>query len=1513
MTYAETKEHRELKELFCKGIKKWIGASIEEYPSSGHELDIFGVTSEGISIYVEVIWTDTKTHFLSDINMLQQSDADIKLVVGSPGVIKKHNREFSKVVVSQRRAGKIIHEEIVDGLKILQDSKYFEDDIKKLILELVKQAKIVVKQKSPSINDLTKKMLGLVKVKTTIQIPRDNLMESFPAFAFEGNGVVVGAPGVGKTFVLQNFSSQLVEQNAPCLYLPIDKIGVETEAALKAELEIKGDFIAYLKSQKVADDKTIGILVIDAFDAARSETAQSFFLSLIRRVANELHGLWNIIVSVRTYDAKKSEDLQDLFLGSAESVPPSEFQMEEIHCRHFAIPKLTDDEVRATVETIPHLLDIYERGSADFKEVLRIPFNLWLIEKILSRNSNIPELSSISSEIQLLELLWKQRVTDGLLGESRRVLLTKVTRAMVAQRSLSVCKDEVYVFGANDAWNSLLNSEILVNTSTTAQRVAFSHNILFDYAVSVLLIEDAPDKLVEFVTEDPSRPFFLRPSLNYYFTRLWHNNPVLFWKVFWYILPSSDIHLRLFTRLLPTSVIANEAQKFDQLTPLLDALAETKPIANEAVLRLLQALRALQIERDELWVQFLDKTAEHLHRDFAGDLAVVTSDILDRADKDNTVLQACGRVSRHLLEWTWKKREEDRNAWVDGLGANWAVPLVAKTFDTNQNESRLLLEKVLRLIKEENFPIKFLYRLIVELDKIWPHDPDFVVLTYLAVFSHYETSEEKTNFGTPILPMSSTRRQDYEMCQYELIKHFPNFLRAAPLPATQAVIECLNNFIIDQHIVEYLKEGVKLEDLPEEFQFRGKAAHYVPDGSYIWDEAEYTNQPIQMANELYKFIGELASSQTSLAELDSLLDVFRDNVWAAFFWRRLLETAAQAPKVFASRLFELCIARPMQIESETLRELGVFLEAAASEFTDEQLRQIEETIMTLPEDETDAEHREYLEHRRDRLLARIPAELLKTDDAKKVRKAMEKVNKVPTNEPLVTFSSWSEPYSEEKWLKKKGVDLLRPENQELQKFFAPLEKFTSAWQNKIPTADAVKSILPVATESYAALNQNIGADSTVLNSAWTKLASCVETMSREVAEPESDVFQFCREVLLLCAKHEAPKPNPKYDLKYNSPSWSSAPRNEAAQGLPWLDARKPDAEIVKAIDALVHDKVPSVRFLVTRGLFRLSVKAPEDFWRLAEDVAEHEPNQVVQQSLCHTLSRVVAREEAKTTKVLDKLVTRVLSPDEDSDLLDSLVSLVMWLSLARENAWAMKTADAFLAEPIRLAKPLKRATFDALAYITPKNLDSPKDCEVTERAIGWLTKAIGAAAKGIKKLQTIPNEQWNVETQSKLRDVYGVIDEIIMRLYFAADVRDNPRDKKEEPVSDEQRKDFYFKVKPLLERVLAFALDKENGVMFAPTAHHFMELLNGVLKYDPKGALHMAAGVAKSSKPAGYNLDSLAIREVVKLVEAILADYRDEVRDGESLRDLLNLLDIFAETGWPDALRLVWRLDEVFR
>ena len=58
---------------------------------------------------------------------------------------------------------------------------------------------------------------------------------------------------------------------------------------------------------------------------------------------------------------------------------------------------------------------------------------------------------------------------------------------------------------------------------------------------------------------------------------------------------------------------------------------------------------------------------------------------------------------------------------------------------------------------------------------------------------------------------------------------------------------------------------------------------------------------------------------------------------------------------------------------------------------------------------------------------------------------------------------------------------------------------------------------------------------------------------------------------------------------------------------------------------------------------------------------------------------------------------------------------------------------------------------------------------------------------------------------------------------------------------------------------------------------------------------------------------SLAIEEVVKITESILADYRLQARNEATLGQIFEILEIFSETGWPQALRLVWRLDEVYR
>src|SRR4030067_1396987 len=139
----ESKQHKMIKEILELKLHEWFGASLKEYPSSGHELDVFSVPASGIFIYVEVVWNNSWSLFLSDMNMLQQSDANVKVVIGSPRVIanKRILREFVKIVLSQRKTGKQIHGEMIDGNRVLEDAKYVENDLRVLFNNLVSQAR----------------------------------------------------------------------------------------------------------------------------------------------------------------------------------------------------------------------------------------------------------------------------------------------------------------------------------------------------------------------------------------------------------------------------------------------------------------------------------------------------------------------------------------------------------------------------------------------------------------------------------------------------------------------------------------------------------------------------------------------------------------------------------------------------------------------------------------------------------------------------------------------------------------------------------------------------------------------------------------------------------------------------------------------------------------------------------------------------------------------------------------------------------------------------------------------------------------------------------------------------------------------------------------------------------------------------------------------------------------------------------------------------------------------------
>jgi hypothetical protein len=58
---------------------------------------------------------------------------------------------------------------------------------------------------------------------------------------------------------------------------------------------------------------------------------------------------------------------------------------------------------------------------------------------------------------------------------------------------------------------------------------------------------------------------------------------------------------------------------------------------------------------------------------------------------DVHVRENCGIIGRNLLSWAWKDRAGKTESWIERLVAVVAIPLVARTYDTNISESRVLL------------------------------------------------------------------------------------------------------------------------------------------------------------------------------------------------------------------------------------------------------------------------------------------------------------------------------------------------------------------------------------------------------------------------------------------------------------------------------------------------------------------------------------------------------------------------------------------------------------------------------------------------------------------------------------------------------------------------------------------------------------------------------------------------------------------------------------------------------
>ncbi|MEK6304092.1 MAG: hypothetical protein AABO41_25665 [Acidobacteriota bacterium] len=163
--------------------------------------------------------------------------------------------------------------------------------------------------------------------------------------------------------------------------------------------------------------------------------------------------------------------------------------------------------------------------------------------------------------------------------------------------------------------------------------------------------------------------------------------------------------------------------------------------------------------------------------------------------------------------------------------------------------------------------------------------------------------------------------------------------------------------------------------------------------------------------------------------------------------------------------------------------------------------------------------------------------------------------------------------------------------------------------------------------------------------------------------------------------------------------------------------------------------------------------------------------------------------------------------------------------------------------------------------------------------------------------------------RENLDRVAGLVDGVATQLYFACGAYHEKSNSGKE-LSPAQLRRFWVEAAPLFTDLAA--------ELHPHTAYQIIQTLHHLLPCAPNEVFLLAAQTIRSSAVAGFQHESLAVGDVVKLIERVLADYRDLFQndtdeESECLSALLEVLDLFVEAGWAEARRLTHRLEEIYR
>lgn len=1333
--------------------------------------------------------------------------------------------------------------------------------------------------------------------------------------------VIVGDPGSGKSGVLNDLVDILFEEGRDTVFLAVDRIVSETESQLRDQFKLEHDLNDILEKW-IGDEPAF--LVIDALDAARSDKVAQMLMNLLTRVIRN-KGRWRVVTSVRKFDLRHSRKLRNVFYGKP---PLDEYKDTEfVSVRHVQVPGFTKDELEEVINSSAQFKLFFQSADYNLRQLLRVPFNLRLMGELVGEGVPVPELTPIRTQLELLDRYWEERVIlphDGQ-RDSRENVLQLAVSEMIKNRTLRVPRTKVVKPNTSTALDQILSEQVLVewqpslNARPDETNLAFSHHVLFDYAVERLMFREGD--VVQCLASDSELVLVARPSLDMHFQKIWSldESRNIFWELIFKVV--KDKKILEVGKLIGPFIAARSCSKLQDLHPFIQAIENpSEADVAEAVLRhIIQSLLAMNPE-DKVarlvgmtagpWTELVKYLSLKISQSKSGIVCMLLIELCEHFERMTDDQQNhIGVASRNLLEFTWN--QEPSNEWL----IMQAITCVCRTYASNPDTSSFLLRRILQKENLEKYGYKDIPQLASEIKNIITCDPIFVRDLYVTAFSHVETSRENTHIGGGrIFSFTSNRRQDYDGGLYQLGSFFNHFIEEAPFEAVEALIKVIEIYSLTEH--NHMSDIIE-----EDFLFDGKTAVICTDYSYLWDTGElyHHDQPLKMLNVFQEYLSKLSMDPNQSALQQKLTDLLIAQNKMAVLWRRLLICGAKAPATLGLDVRFLAFSLPVLKCSDTNTVIGEYLNAVYSYLTIEDREKVEQVILSLPSVENTA----YAEKTRDRLLGYLPSQHIYTTEAKKRITELDTAGGATKERSPIIFTEWESDEDtdlDRVYLIREGIPIDDLAHGKIYELHLNSKNYIEEYRNVRPSLEKIINIQPVLHELWNDL-QNAESNSIhpkLSELAWTSLSgACATSTTCNELKNDNDLKSFLLTILLEAAKDPEPRVNSKSDEEFgsNGVSWVNAPRIEAARGLielAYIYSTPIPSEIPKSLNELIVDPVPSVRYQIVIRLLNLYKVSETLMWKLIDDVVSKETNSGVLHSLVqYVFVRLASNYPERIHDLSHKILKR--TRPEDRRLRRACIELFKGLYIRYNHRKSEVLIRGFISDPISYSEDC-HTLVAGLRDTMDLELDNPeKGDQGTVQRRTWdlllqVLQEIGVKRRSLVS-QTMARGSWSEEEQQQVQNLDRIVDTASMEVYFSSGAHNYKRSAGsiDSKVPDpEVQRHFFITANEVLDVLADFSI--------ARVTHHLLEILEYLIPIEPASVFLRIGRTISVGRDGGYQYESLAIGLVVELVEHYLAEYREIFRDSpDCRRTLLELLDVFVKAGWPQARSLTYRIDEIFR